>query len=258
MVPVSLFDEVEISRVPAAKKTKPAPKLKVSCRHPLVPSSKENLAYRAARLLLDQKRVRDQVHIRIRKNIPVGGGLGGGSSDAAATLRGLNRIFRLGYSAKELAVMAQSLGADVPFFIFNRPMRARGIGERLKPLRMLPRLWLVILYPGFPVPTRWVYSQLRVKLTKTIENTSISALSGGSDKWRKFLVNDLEAVTVARYPRIGQLKQKLLEEDAVGALMAGSGASVFGIFRSKAKAQRAFDRLQKEKGVQAFLVRVMR
>lgn len=257
IVPVSLFDEIEISRERTLKNKASALRLKVSCRHPLVPTGEENLVYRAARLLLEKKKLRDGVAIRIRKNIPVGGGLGGGSSDAAATLRGLNRVFRLGCSVKELAVIAKSLGADAPFFLYNRPMRARGIGDNLRPLGPLPRLWLVILYPGFPVSTRWVYRNFSATLTKPIVNTSISALSGSPAELQNFLVNDLESVAIARYPRIGFLKKKLIQTGAAGALMSGSGSSVFGIFTSRRKAKQALSRLRKEKGVQAFLVRAL-
>jgi 4-diphosphocytidyl-2-C-methyl-D-erythritol kinase len=149
------------------------------------------------------------------------------------------------------------LGADVPFFLHGRPVRARGIGDRLSPLVGVPPLWLVIVYPGFPVSTRWVYEHFRIKLTKPIENTSINFLSGSPDECRKFLVNDLEAVTLAHYPRIADMKEKLIQAGASGALMSGTGSSVFGIFTSRLRAEKAFGRLRMEKGVQAFLVRVL-
>ncbi|MBI2986970.1 MAG: 4-(cytidine 5'-diphospho)-2-C-methyl-D-erythritol kinase [Deltaproteobacteria bacterium] len=254
MVPVGLYDEITITR--RTSRRTGSGDLKVTCNHPLVPSGKENLAYRAASLLLKKAGVRDGIHIRIRKKIPVGGGLGGGSSDAAATLLGLNRLFRLGCKRGELLSLAASVGADVPFFIYGRPARARGIGELLRPFRSFPRLWMVILYPGFPVSTRWVYQHLRMgKLTKTIENTSIKISPGDSEKLRRLLVNDLERVAMRRYSRIAVLKERLLEEGAVAALMSGSGSSVYGIFSSRRTAGEAFRRLRKEEGVQAYLVR---
>lgn len=255
MVPVSLYDELEIRR-PRSKQVGQG-RLKVFCDHPLVPSGRRNLVYQAASLLLREKRVEGPVHIRIRKRIPVGAGLGGGSSDAAAALLGLNRLFRLKCTRTELSALATSLGADVPFFIYRRPARAQGIGERLRPLASIPPLWIVILYPGFPVSTRWVYQNLPFKLTKDIENTSINASRKGPKELTHFLVNDLEKVAICRYPQIGFLKQRLIEEGAVGALMSGSGSSVFGIFSTGQNARSALRRLRTEKGVEAFLVHTL-
>ena len=153
--------------------------------------------------------------------------------------------------------MSSTLGADVPFFVKGVPARARGIGERLTPLRGIPRLWLIILYPNFPVSTAWVYRNFSRKLTKAIVNTSINLRLGSPANFRKLLVNDLETVTMGRYPRIGLLKEELARQGAVGTLMSGSGSSVFGVFQSKRSADRAFRRLRKEREVQAFLARVV-
>ncbi|HJU60637.1 MAG TPA: 4-(cytidine 5'-diphospho)-2-C-methyl-D-erythritol kinase [Candidatus Binatia bacterium] len=258
LLPVSLYDEIDIRTVrQIGGKTAPKNRLTVSCNNPLVPAGRKNLAHRAAELILSDAKISAQVHIRIHKRIPVGAGLGGGSSDAAATLVGLNRLLRLGYSAKRIEKMSLALGADVPFFVKAAPTRARGIGERLSPLRSVPRFWLIILYPKFPVSTAWVYQNLPSKLTKAIANTSINLSSGSPANLNKLLVNDLETVTMGRYPRIGLLKEELARQGAVGTLMSGSGSSVFGIFSSRSSAQRAWRRLRKDKGVQAFLVRVL-
>jgi 4-diphosphocytidyl-2-C-methyl-D-erythritol kinase len=183
--------------------------------------------------------------------------LGGGSTDAAATLVGLNRLFRLGNTSKQLEKLSSSLGADVPFFIKAVPVRARGIGERLTVLKGVPRLWLIILYPNLSVSSAWVYRNFAAKLTRPMVNTSITFSLGDAAKLRKLLVNDLETVTMDRHPRIGLLKDQLAREGAVGTLMSGSGSSVFGVFRSRRSAAQAFRRLRKEEGVQAFLVRVL-
>jgi 4-diphosphocytidyl-2-C-methyl-D-erythritol kinase len=259
LLPVSLYDEIEISKVrQIGGKTASNNRLTVTCNHPLVPMGKKNLAYKAALLILSDAKVSEQVHIRIRKRIPVGAGLGGASTDAAATLVGLNRLLRLGYTSKRLEEMSLALGADVPFFVKAVPARARGIGEQLSPLRAAPRLWLIILYPNFPVSTAWVYQNLPSKLTKPIANTSINSSPGSPANLSKLLVNDLETVTMGRYPRIGLLKEELARQGAVGTLMSGSGSSVFGIFPSRRSAESAWRRLlRKEKGVQAFLVRVL-
>ena len=258
MVPVSLYDEIEISKAKGNDRRRTASaKLQVTCDHPLVPQGRKNLAYRAAALLLEKRGIDARVRIHIRKRIPVGAGLGGGSSDAAATLVGLNRLLGLRLSAGRLEKLGLSLGADVPFFIRARPARARGIGERLDALGKLPRLWAVILYPKFPVSTAWVYGRLHLKLTKPSANTSINSLLGSAEGLRKLLVNDLETVTVSRYPQIELLKNRLTQEGALGALMSGSGSSVFGIFNSRVQAERALRRLGKTDGAEAFLARVL-
>lgn len=253
MVPVDLYDELELTRPRTEKAGQTG--LTVVCDHPMVPPGKENLAYKAASLLLRTKEFHDPVHIHIKKKIPVGGGLGGGSSDAAATLIGLNRLLRLGVDRSEMFSLAASLGADVPFFVGGRPARAGGIGEQLKPMSDLPHLRMVILYPGFGVSTRWVYQNLALTLTKAVENTNLKFSLSDPEELGRFLVNDLERVAVPRYPRIGILKERLVQEGAAGVLMAGSGSSVFGIFSAAREAQKAFRRLHKEAGVQAYLVR---
>jgi 4-diphosphocytidyl-2-C-methyl-D-erythritol kinase len=258
LLPVSLYDEITIEKGrKSGKQNALKDRIRVSCDDPSVPQGRQNLACKAALLILTEKGIDEPVKIRIRKRIPVGAGLGGGSTDAAATLVGLNRLFRLGFTLKRLEKISSALGADVPFFIRGVPARARGIGERLTPLRRVPRLWLVIVYPGFPVSTAWAYGNLSPKLTKGIVNISINLSLGSSANLRKLLVNDLETVTMGRYPRIGSLKEELARQGAVGTLMSGSGSSVFGVFPSKRSAERAFRRLRKEREVQALLVRVL-
>jgi 4-diphosphocytidyl-2-C-methyl-D-erythritol kinase len=258
MVAVSLYDEIDIRKIRTASKNPASDELiKISCDHPDVPPAEENIVYRAAQLILKKSRRAQPISIRIKKNIPMGAGLGGGSSDAAATLVGLNRLFKLRLSLAMLKKMALSLGADVPFFIQARPARAQGIGERLRALRGLPRFWSVIIYPGFPVSTAWVYGNLGAKLTKPIVNTSITPSLKSLDGLTRRLENDLEGVTLKRYPEIGVLKQKLLREGALRVLMSGSGSSVFGIFVSKQSAAKAFRRLRQEEGAQAFLVHAL-
>jgi 4-diphosphocytidyl-2-C-methyl-D-erythritol kinase len=259
MVPVSLYDEIEIRklRTTDTDRQRDHELIKVTCDDPALPTGQENLVYRAAQLILKKARKPQAVHIHLQKKIPVGAGLGGGSTDAAATLLGLNRLLRLRLSVARLEKMALSLGADVPFFIRARPARARGIGERLSRLSGLPRVWFVIAYPGFPVSTASVYRNVTLKLTKTTVNTSITTSLNNFDKLSSLLENDLESVTLRRYPEIGVLKQKLLREGAPRVLMAGSGSAVFGIFASRRAALTVFERLRKEEGTRAFLVHVL-
>ncbi|MBI2360283.1 MAG: 4-(cytidine 5'-diphospho)-2-C-methyl-D-erythritol kinase [Deltaproteobacteria bacterium] len=255
MVPVSLYDELEIRRPRTRRRGKA--RLTVTCDHPLVPSGRGNLVYKAASRLLRSRKIGSPIDIHIRKRIPVGAGLGGGSSDAAAALVGVNRFFRLGLKRAEMLTLAASLGADVPFFVRCRAARVRGIGERLEAVAAMPRLWIVILYPKFPVSTRWVYENYPCKLTKDIGNTSINFSWKGPEEITSFLVNDLEAVAIRRYPLIGRLKRRLLEEGAAGALMSGSGSSVFGIFSTGQQARNVFQRLRSDERVEAFLVHTL-
>ncbi len=259
MVPVSLYDEIEIRqpRRGAAAAIQSSPSIEIHCDHPQVPLGRDNLAYRAAELIMAKAKIHRPLAIHIAKKIPIGAGLGGGSTDAAAVLLGLNRLWKLRLSARQLEGLALRLGADVPFFIRAKPARARGIGEKLKLLPKLRRRWLVLVYPGFPVGTAWVYGNLPPKLTKVGVNTSIATPLESLDRLAKLLINDLEQVAIKRYPEIGVVKTKLTLAGAVGVLMSGSGSSVFGVFKSKRSAEQAFRRMRHEEGVQAFLAHVV-
>ena len=253
ILPVSLYDDIQIQKL--APREVSRPQIEVTCSDPTVPGGDGNLAYRAAQLLMDRTRTTARVRIHIEKRIPVGAGLGGGSSDAATTLRGLNRLLGPRLSTRELKRLALRLGADVPFFVEARPAHARGVGERLTYLADLPTLWFVILYPGFAVSTAWVYKKLPLTLTKRAAHTSITGFFASSPDYDELLVNDLEPVTSRKYPVIGRLKKDLAREGAVATLMSGSGSSVFGVFESRRSALEAFGRLTRLEGVRAFLVR---
>src|ERR1043166_984464 len=144
IAPVSLYDEIEIARA------RPGAKLSVACDDPKVPAGEKNLAYKAAALLLGKDAAKYPVAIHIKKRIPAGAGLGGGSSDAAAVLGGLNRLLKLKKNRRQRLRLAAKIGPGVPFFVLGRPARARGIGERLKPLKSARRLWLFVAFFGVP------------------------------------------------------------------------------------------------------------
>jgi 4-diphosphocytidyl-2-C-methyl-D-erythritol kinase len=257
MVPISLYDDIQIRKVRVTKKSHRR-LIKVICSNPAVPNGPENLAYRAAELLLAKAKIKQPIEIRIHKRIPIGAGLGGGSTDAAATLNGLNRLFKLNLTARKLEKLGLALGADVPFFVRGRPARARGIGERLQSLRGLPAMSLVVVYPGFAVSTAWVYRNLPRKLTIPDLNNSIFTRLKDVGDLGALLVNDLEKITLNRYPRIAIIKEKLRRAGAAGCLMSGSGSSVFGIFHSNRKARVAFRMIAAEEdGTKAFLVKCL-
>ena len=248
MVPISLGDEVEISRIEG-----PPRSLTVYADAPDVPLGEENTVHRAAQAFYERTGRDQPVAVNIRKRIPIGAGLGGGSTDAAAVLRGMNDLLGAGLSIEDLMALAVSVGADVPFFIGGKAARARGIGEELSPVGPLPRLWLVVLFPNFPVSTAWAYRNFRFKLTKPSNNNNLIEKLDTPHEVAQVMVNDLETVTIGRYPRIARLKDRLDEKGAIGSLMSGSGSAVFGLFTDEAGAAKAFAGFEGEKDVRAYL-----
>ena len=248
MVPISLGDDIGIARGDG-----PPGSLILEADSPEVPLGDENTVHRAVRAFRERTGRRDPVAVTIRKRIPIGAGLGGGSTDAAAALRGMNDLLETGLSTEDLMALAVSVGADVPFFIRGEAARARGIGEELSPVKSLPGLWMVVLFPNLSVSTAWVYRNFRLKLTKPSNNNNLSEKLDTPDEVAQVMVNDLETVTIGRYPRIARLKHRLDESGAIGSLMSGSGSSVFGLFADETDAKSAFAGFEGEKDVRAFL-----
>ncbi len=237
MQPVSLFDHISIE-------VKEGDSISVSSDRTDLPADSSNLAYRAARLFFDLTGIKKSAAIHIQKNIPVGGGLGGGSSNAATVLIGLNGLTGAGLSEKELMDESSKLGSDVPFFILKGAAVATGRGEVLKKIT-LPRFNYVLVNPGLHVSTAWVYNNL--DLTKKVEDNILSYSEAGlweGERIKRLLVNDLEPVTAKRYPVISELKRELDGLGALGALMSGSGPTVFGVFPDRDSALSAFKSLK--------------
>lgn len=198
----------------------------------------ENLAGRAARLFLAHIREKRAVSIKIRKRIPVAAGLGGGSSNAAAVLSGLNDMLGVELPRSELMALGLQLGADVPFFLSGHSAAwATGVGERLHAWPGLPPLWLVLVNPAFAVSTAWVFQNLG--LTHNGPIVRIPRFPKGASDLLPLLHNDLETVTCQRYPLISIIKDRLLAGGAYGSLMSGSGPTVFGVFDDQPKAIQA-------------------
>ena len=236
MVPVSLLDFIEIRK-------KKAPGIDLSISGLPLPLDESNLVTRAAQAFLGSTGLQEGLSIKISKNIPVAAGLGGGSSDAAATLLLLNEVYSAPLSERDLRGLALQLGADVAFFLLCEPCLASGIGEILEPLAKWPELWYVIVSPQLPVSTAWVYQNYRMKLTKGEYASIKKQLKRESLPFSQILENDLESVTSAKFPIIRTIKELLMENGAEGALMSGSGSSVFGVFFSLEKAESARERL---------------
>lgn len=222
----------------------------------LIPSGQENLAYKAAALFMEKNGIKAGVKIKIEKNIPVGAGLAGGSTDAAAVLSGLNDLFGLQLSLTSLQKMAAEIGSDVAFCLGNTTALARGRGELLTPVAKGPKLNLVLVVPEFQVSTAEVYQNYEFDNKQQFSDTTVFVKA-----WQDCSIieiasqlrNDLESVTTKKYHEIDLIKDQLKETGAINALMSGSGPSVFGIFPDRHKAEIAADMLKKTYS-QVFLV----
>ena len=215
----------------------------VSCDHPVVPENETNVAFGAADLFFKTLKKNEGVKISIKKQIPVAAGLGGGSSNAAAVFLGLNRYYGYPFSTEELMSMGLSIGADVPFFIFQKPAIASGIGEKLEAYQNLKNLKILLVFPGFSVSTADVYKKLNLGLTKCEKKLKSFLLNKQRFDPRYHLCNDLEAVTASEYPVIKTVKEALLNHGAQGTLMTGSGPTIFGLFSDSNAASKASNAL---------------
>jgi 4-diphosphocytidyl-2-C-methyl-D-erythritol kinase len=213
------------------------PGITVTCNSKGAPDGPENIAWKAARAMLDRAGSNNGVNIKIIKNIPVAAGLGGGSSDAASVLLGMNELLKLGLAEQELMETGCKLGADVPFFIFKKTALAEGIGEKLTSLPEMPKLWIVLINPGVHVSTAWVYRSLQ--LTSGRELNKLPEFFESIESVVSILSNDLEAVTIPAFPVIADIKERLMNLGAAGSLMSGSGPTVFGVFKSFEVAEAA-------------------
>lgn len=221
----------------------------VSCNNPLVPQDCGNIAYKAAKLLLDSAGITSGIKIKIDKRIPMAAGLAGGSTDAAAVLKGINELFALGLSMEQLAQIGVKAGADVPFCIKGGTMLSEGIGEILTPVSPLQGVFLIVVCPHINVSTQWVYQQLRLdRISQRPDFELLLGAIGLRDiaKISANLVNVLETVTIEKYGIISDIKEKLVSAGALGSLMSGSGPSVFGIFESCETAKTACDIISHE------------
>lgn len=236
-----LYDQITIT-----KKETPGIELKTNLFY--LPVDENNLAYRAAKLLMDEFDVKEGVSIYLDKHIPVAAGMAGGSSNAAAVLFGINRMFDLGLTQQELMDRGVTLGADVPYCIMRGTVLAEGIGEILTPLPALPKCYVLIAKPPISVSTKLIYEKLD---SHEIENhPDIDGIIDGLqlqdlNKVAAGMGNVLEKVTVEEYPVIEEIKNVMKAEGALNAMMSGSGPTVFGIYDNKQLARKAADKIRK-------------
>lgn len=234
---VNLCDEITLSLTDTSGIT-------VSCNSKGAPNGSDNIAWKAARALLDHAKSEAGVNIEIHKKIPVAAGLGGGSSDAATVLMGLNELLQLGLTDQTLMEIGCTLGADVPFFIFKHTALAEGIGEKLTRLPDMPKCWILLVNPGVHVSTAWVYRSLQ--LTNRGDLNRMPQLFESIDQIVSVLSNDLESVTIPAFPVIADIKSRLNNLGAIGTLMSGSGPTVFGMFKSFGAAEIARQEVTKD------------
>lgn len=235
MQTIQMYDVLEMKKV---KK----PGISLSVNYPYIPSDERNLVYKAAKLLMDEFQVKEGVDIRLEKFIPVAAGMAGGSSDAAAAMVGINHLFKLGLSEKDLMDRAVNIGADVPYCIMRGTALAEGIGEKLTRIAQVPDCYVLIGKPGIGVSTKTAYESLQLDkiqshpdidgMIRDIENGNLLAMT---DK----MGNVFESGIIGKYPVIGEIKDLMKANGALKAMMSGSGPTVFGIFDDREKMEAA-------------------
>ncbi|MFA4915575.1 MAG: 4-(cytidine 5'-diphospho)-2-C-methyl-D-erythritol kinase [Syntrophales bacterium] len=237
MQKISLYDEMTFSPIKRG--------IVVKCPGSSLPENENNIIYRAAMAIFSYASCASGIDITIKKKIPVAAGLGGGSSNAAAALMTINEMFGFHICTDDLMKIGTKLGADVPFFIYGKTTAwALGIGDRLHTAGSIPLLWFVLITPRLEISTQMVYENINLRLTKRTINYTIPQLQTVKDLLKE-LRNDLEEVTLNMHPFLRQLKDLLLKFGALGALMSGSGPTVFGLFSDAESALKAGKALEK-------------
>ena len=232
---ISLCDEINIETLGEKHA------IEFRCDDPSVPKGGDNLVVRAAKMFLEKTNVRHAISIELKKKIPHGAGLGGGSSDAASTLLALNELFETNLPREALAKMAETIGSDVPFFIFQSAAICTGRGELVNPVKFRKQLSIILLKPKFSVPTQWAYSRWRD--SREIPSISYAAhqLAGQT------FVNNLERPVFEKFVFLARLKMWLLKQPGVGAaLMSGSGSTLFAVLRHDGNADVVAKRAKAE------------
>lgn len=243
MQTIHLHDQIHLRKIEE-------PEIRVRTNLYYLPNNENNLAYKAAKLLMDEFHLPGGISIHLKKVIPVAAGMAGGSSDAAAVLFGMNKMYGLKLSMEELKKRGVTLGADVPYCIMRGTALAEGIGEKLTKLPAMPKCHILIAKPPISVSTKFVYENLHANDLKPEDHppvdAQIAALEEGNlEKLVENMGNVLERVTVPEYPVIDELKKLMKEHGALGAMMSGSGPTVFGIFKSYAQAKKASEAIEK-------------
>lgn len=234
--------------------------VQLACDLPGLPGAERNLAYRAAKLVLERFHIRQGVAIELKKRIPIAAGLAGGSTDAAAAIIALNDLFKLGLDADALCALGAEIGSDVAFCVRGGTMLAKGRGELLSPLPAMRQCWAILAKPQVRVSTAWAYQNYRPENVKQRPNTAriITYLENGDfEGIGKSLCNVLESVTIHRHPEIAALKRQMREHGASASLMSGSGPTVFGLTPDEERARYIAARLSDLEKVRVILTKTV-
>jgi 4-diphosphocytidyl-2-C-methyl-D-erythritol kinase len=217
----------------------------IRCDHSDVPKDENNLAYQAADLLFKERNLKGGVRIDIEKQIPVSAGLGGGSSNAAFTLKGINQLFDLKLSNQKLHLIGSRIGSDVPFFLYSGQAMAKGRGEKIVPIRLYRDYWLVLVCPNLMISTKTVYQNVKIDLTagKSFINLNFCDNKDGFFNSLRQFNNDLEKVVINRHRIISHIKKTLENSGAIKSSMSGSGPAVYGLFEKKPQAEEVARKL---------------
>ena len=242
MQTVGIYDRIDLIY-------KETPGITVETNLYYLPDNENNLVYKAAKLLMDEFHVQKGVHIRLRKYIPVAAGMAGGSSDAAAVLFGVNKMFSLGLTTEQLMDRGVKIGADVPSCVMRGTALSEGIGEILTPLPVPPQCQVLIAKPGISVSTKFVYENLHANELRPEQHPDIDGMMEAIKQKDLYGIADrfgnvLENVTIPAYPVIQEIKDLMLEQGAIGALMSGSGPTVFGLFTNPKAAAKAHEEMR--------------
>ena len=247
-----MYDQLEI-------KESKEPGIRLTTNLPFLPCNDGNLVYKAAKILMDEFDIRQGVDMNLTKFIPVAAGMAGGSSDAAAALVGINRMFQLGLTKRQLMERGVQIGADVPYCVLRGTALAEGIGEKLTVLPPMPDCWILIGKPGISVSTKYVYTTLDLNtdtvhpdidgMKKALEDGNLYGIT-------ERMGNVLQDVTIPAYPEVERIKEQMKALGAVNAMMSGSGPTVFGIFDNEEKAQKACQKLRESGSCQQVFLTV--
>lgn len=252
MQTIQMYDQLEI-------KESKEPGIRLTTNLPFLPCNDGNLVYKAAKILMDEFDIRQGVDMNLTKFIPVAAGMAGGSSDAAAALVGINRMFQLGLTKRQLMERGVQIGADVPYCVLRGTALAEGIGEKLTVLPPMPDCWILIGKPGISVSTKYVYTTLDLNtdtvhpdidgMKKALEDGNLYGIT-------ERMGNVLQDVTIPAYPEVERIKEQMKTLGAVNAMMSGSGPTVFGIFDNEEKAQKACQKLRESGSCQQVFLTV--
>ncbi|MCI6277459.1 MAG: 4-(cytidine 5'-diphospho)-2-C-methyl-D-erythritol kinase [Clostridium sp.] len=240
MQTIDLYDVVNVVKIPSG--------IEIRCNKSYVPTDRRNIAYRAAELFLETFKIKSGVRIEIEKNIPISAGLAGGSTDGAAVIKAMNDLFKTNASKERLSEIGVIIGADIPFCIYGGTALIKGIGEEVTPLKTFENHILVLVKPNFGVSTKEVYGAIDIKKIHKHPNTKalMEAIERNDERFISCnMKNVLENVTLNKHRVLKDIKNEMIKRGAEGALMSGSGPTVFGIFDDMLKAQRCYDAMKK-------------